>query len=136
MAYLRLTMRKITEILRLKFGFGLSLRAVALSLNVSYGTVANYIKRAEAAGLDWPLPPDIDERSLGRLLFPSTGATAHSGFIDLDYLSIYQELKSPIVTKLLLWQEYRERNPDNGYSYAQFCDRYRVWKGTQKLSIF
>ena len=135
MAYLRLTMRKITEILRLKFGVGLSMRAVALSLNVGYGTVANYIKRAEAAGLDWPLPPDIDERSLGRLLFPSTGATAHSGFIDLDYRSIYQELKSPIVTKLLLWQEYRERNPDNGYSYAQFCHRYRVWQGTQKLSM-
>ena len=91
-------MRKITEILRLKFGLGLSMRAVALSLNVGYGTVANYIKRAEAAGLDWPLPPDIDDRSLGRLLFPSTGATAHSGFIDLDYLSIYQELKSPIVS--------------------------------------
>ena len=72
-------MRKITEILRLKFGVGLSMRAVALSLNVSYGTVANYIKRAEAAGLDWPLPPDIDERSLGRLLFPSTGATAQLG---------------------------------------------------------
>ena len=34
MAYLRLTMRKITEILRLKFGVGLSLRAVALSLNI------------------------------------------------------------------------------------------------------
>ena len=128
-------MRKITEILRLKFGVGLSMRAVALSLNVGYGTVANYIKRAEAAGLDWPLPPDIDERSLGRLLFPSTGATTHSGFIDLDYRSIYQELKSPIVTKLLLWQEYRERNPDNGYSYAQFCHRYRVWQGTQKLSM-
>ena len=105
MAYLRLTMHKITENLRLKFGFDLSLRAVALPLNIGYGTEANYIKRAEEAGLDWPLPPDIDERSLGRLLFPSIGATAHSGFIDLDYLSIYQELKSPIVTKRLQWQE-------------------------------
>ena len=92
----------------INFGLGLSLRSVALSLNIGYSTVANYIKRAEEAGLTWPIPPDIDERSLGRLLFPSTGATAHSGFIDLDYLSIYQELKSPIVTRLLLWQEYRE----------------------------
>lgn len=128
-------MRKIKEIIRLKFGVGLSLRAVALSLNIGYGTVANYIKRAEEAGLDWPLPPDIDERTLGRLLFPSAGAKAHSGFVDLDYLSIYQELKSPIVTKQLLWQEYRERNPDAGYSYAQFCHRYKTWLGTQKLSM-
>ncbi len=126
MAYLRSTMRKIKEVLRLKFGLGLSQRAVALSLNIGYGTLANNVKQTEAAGLNWPLPPDIDERSLGRLLFPSPGAMVHSGFIDLDYLSIYQELKSPIVTKLLLWQEYRERNPDNGYSYTQFCHRYRV----------
>ena len=112
MAYLKLTMRKITEIFRLKFGLGLSLRVVALSLNVGYGTVANYIKCTKGVGLDLLLRADIDERSLGRLLIPSTGATVHSGFIDLDYLSIYQELKSPIVTKLLQWQEYRERNLD------------------------
>jgi len=65
MASMRLTMRKIKEIIRLKFGVGLSLRAIQQSLNVSYGTVSNYIRRAEQAGLGWPLPPDIDERTLG-----------------------------------------------------------------------
>jgi hypothetical protein len=58
-------MRKIKEIIRLKFGVGLSLRAIQQSLNVSYGTVSNYIRRAEQAGLGWPLPPDIDEPTLG-----------------------------------------------------------------------
>ena len=128
-------MRKIKEILRLKFAVGLSLRAVALSLNIGYGTVANYIKRAEEAGLDWPLPPDIDERTLGRLLFPSTGAKAHTGFIDLDYLSIYRELQSPIMTKQLLWQEYREANTADRCSDAPFCHRYKTWLGTQKRSM-
>ena len=99
-------MRKIKEIIRLKFGVGLSLRAIQQSLNVSYGTVSNYIRRAEQAGLGWPLPPDIDERTLGRLLFPSTGSQGHQGFAELDYVSIYQELKSPLVTKFLLWKEY------------------------------
>ena len=33
-------MRKITEILRLKFGVGLSIRAVALFLNIGHGTVS------------------------------------------------------------------------------------------------
>ena len=104
-------MRKIKEIIRLKFGVGLSLRAIQQSLNVSYGTVSNYIRRAEQAGLGWPLPPDIDERTLGRLLFPSAGSQGHQGFAELDYVSIYQELKSPLVTKFLLWQEYREHYP-------------------------
>jgi len=128
-------MRKIKEIIRLKFGVGLSLRAIQQSLNVSYGTVSNYIRRAEQAGLGWPLPPDIDERTLARLLFPSTGSQGHQGFAALDYVSIYQELKSPLVTKFLLWQEYRERHPEDGYSYAQFCHRYLAWQQIQKPSM-
>ena len=55
--------------------------------------MSNYIRRAEQAGLGWPLPPDIDERTLGRLLFPSAGSQGHQGFAELDYVSIYQELK-------------------------------------------
>jgi len=35
----------------------------------------------------------------------------------------------------LLWQEYREQYPDDGYSYAQFCHRYLQWLGYQKRSM-
>jgi len=97
--------------------------------------VSNYIRRAEQAGLGWPLPPDIDERTLGRLLFPSAGSQGHQGFAELDYVSIYQELKSPLVTKFLLWQEYREHHPEDGYSYAQYCHRYLAWQQVQKPSM-
>ena len=31
-----------------------------------------------------------------------------------------------------LWQEYREQQPD-GYSYSQYCERYRQWKSRQNL---
>lgn len=63
-------MRKIKEILRLKFESGLSRRASASALNIAYGTVANYLARADTANIPWPLPEDMDERVLGRLLFP------------------------------------------------------------------
>jgi transposase len=33
------------------------------------------------------------------------------------------------VTLELLWQEYREQYPDNGYGYSRFCDLYRRWRG-------
>ena len=115
-------MRKIKEIIRLKFGVGLSLRAIQQSLNVSYGTVSNYIRRAEQAGLGWPLPPDIDERTVGRLLFPSTGSQGHQGFAELDYVSIYQELKSLLGHQVLavaripgalssVYEQAKARNP-------------------------
>jgi len=48
---------------------------------------------------------------------------------------VHQELKTKGVTKLLLWQEYRQQHPDDGYSYAQYCHRYRVWQGQQQRSM-
>jgi transposase len=28
---------------------------------------------------------------------------------------------------MLLWLEYREAHPDEGYAYSQFCELYREW---------
>lgn len=135
MAAKRLTMRKIREILRLYHEAGLKRRAIALALNIGYGTVVNYLNRAQQAQVGWPLPADLDERDLARMLFPSQQSTGPRQFAELDYLAIQRELKHKYVTKLLVWQEYRQRHPDNGYSYAQFCHRYKVWLEQQKRSM-
>jgi len=46
-------MRKITDILRLRYQAGLSLRGIGQALNIGYGTVADYLKRADQAGLSY-----------------------------------------------------------------------------------
>jgi transposase len=58
----RLTMRKIREILRLRWGLQLSERVVARSCRISHSTVGDYVKRAERAGLQWPLPEELSEK--------------------------------------------------------------------------
>ena len=69
MAGKRLPMRKIREILRLKWEVGLSHRAIARSCSVGLGTVSLYLQRAQKAGLSWPLPEELDEAALeARLL--------------------------------------------------------------------
>lgn len=128
-------MRKIKDILRLRHEAGLSYRAIAQALNIGYGTVVDYLDRAEKAKLDWPLPPDMPERDLGRLLFPTQPRTGQRRFAEPDWLAIQQELRLKHVTKQLLWQEYRQRHPDDGYSYAQFCHRYLRWLGCQQRSM-
>lgn len=128
-------MRKIKEVLRLHHEAGLSRRRVSQALNISYGSAVNYINRAQQAGLTWPLPEDMDERTLGRLLFPSQPATGQRRFAEPDFLSVHQELKHKGVTKQLLWQEYRQQHPEDGYSYAQFCHRYLQWLGCQQRSM-
>ena len=60
MAQERLTMRKIREILRLKYEAKLSNRAIADACKVSNSTVGEYLKRAKAAGVNWPIG-DIEE---------------------------------------------------------------------------
>jgi len=65
----RLSMRKIKDVLRLK-AQGLSDRKVAQSVKAGRATVRRIQDRAEAAGLDWPLPDDLTESALDALLFP------------------------------------------------------------------
>ena len=128
-------MRKIKDILRLRHEAGLPYRGIANALNIGYGTVVDYLNRAEHAGLAWPLPEGMLERDLGRLLFPTQTATGQRRFAEPDFPTVCQELKRKGVTKLLLWQEYRQRHPDDGYCYAQFCHRYKVWLGCQQRSM-
>ena len=61
-------MRKIRDILRLRYEAGLAYRGIANALNIGYGTVVDYLKRAERAGLSWSIPEGLMERDLGQLL--------------------------------------------------------------------
>jgi transposase len=131
----KLSMQKIKQILQLHHESGLSRRAISIAVGTSYGSVANYLNRAHKAGISWPLPKGMDERDLGRLLFPSQATSKSRRFTEPDFPQIHQELKQKGVTKLLLWEEYRQAHPNDGYSYAQFCHRYKVWRGHQARSM-
>ena len=78
-------MRKIRDILRYRHEAGMSYRGIAQALNIGYGTVVDYLNRAESAGLGWPLPADLQERDLGRLLFPTQTRTGQRRFAEPDF---------------------------------------------------
>ncbi len=134
MAQERLTMRKIREVLRLKWGCGLSNRAIARSCSISHSTVGEYLRRAEEAGLSWPLPSDLDEERLSELLFPLTPDSNSRVIPCPDWSWIHAELRKKSVTLRLLWVEYREEHP-SGYGYSQFCALYRKWAKRLKPSM-
>jgi DNA-binding MarR family transcriptional regulator len=62
MAQIKVTMRQIQEILRLKHQNHLSVREIARSCGLPTSTVGDYLKRAEAAGIGWPLPEGPTEQ--------------------------------------------------------------------------
>ena len=51
----RKSMRKIRQVLKLALEAGLGRRQIARSLSMSPTTVAEYVRRAQAAELTWPL---------------------------------------------------------------------------------
>ena len=69
-------MRKLKEILRLRFEAGLSYRQIAAAAKVSVGVAVKYVAQAKRAGLAWPLPENQDEVALARLLGQSTDVPA------------------------------------------------------------
>jgi transposase len=125
----RLTLRKISEILRLKDA-GLSNRAIARACKISNSTAGEYLRRAQAAGLSWPLPEGFSEDNLFQQLFPQSNSENNPERPLPNWETVRAELKKKGVTLKLLWIEYRDKNP-GGYGYTQFCDYYRNWAKTQ-----
>jgi len=121
-----LSMRKIEEILRLKYEAGLSHRAIAQSCSVSPSTVSEYVTHAKAAGLSWPLPEGLSSEALDGLLFPQRGPASRRNILQPDWVEVHKELRRKSVTLSLLWVEYRQEHP-KGYGYSQFCYHYRQW---------
>jgi len=130
MANRRLPMRKIKEVLRLKYDCGLSAREIARSCQVSRSTVADYLMKAQAAGLSWPEASTLTDAWIEERLFPAKPVSIAVKHPEPDYEHIFNELRAYRkfnLTLTQLWLEYKEKNPD-GYQYSWFCDGYRHWK--------
>ena len=127
----RLPVRKTTEVLRLRAA-GISARQIARSVGVARITVAEYCRRADAAGVSWPLPDGLDDDALDALLFPPAAPGAERPVP--DWAAVHKELRSRRhhMTLRLLWLEWREQHPD-GWAYSQFCEHYRRWLATKDV---
>ena len=126
----RLSMRKIRDVLRLS-AEGLSTRQIAASLAIGRTTLQGYLDRAREAAVIWPLPPEMSDTYLERLIFPRTARDILSRAAPPDWAQIHRELRRKGVTLSLLWEEYRADHPE-GYGYSRFCELYTQWEG--KLS--
>src|SRR4051812_46971481 len=67
----RLSMRRIRQVLHLHFGAQASARVIAREVGVGRSTVQDYLARATAAGLGWPLAPDLTDAAIEQRLFPA-----------------------------------------------------------------
>ncbi len=122
-------MRKTKEVLRLRYELRLGHRQIARSCSIGQSTVYDYLKRAEAAGIAWPLPEGWDDERLERALFvyPSD-QERRPQHPQPDFASIHEQLQRHAhLTLALVWEEYRQARPE-GYRYSRFCELYQRWR--------
>lgn len=118
-------MRKIRQVLRLALDAGVSRRSISRSLGLSRDVVTDYLTRAAAAGLTWPLPPDLDDAQLEDRLFPQLAINLLRK-PEPDWAVIHQEMKRKGATLQVLHEEFLADQP-HGIGYSLFCERYRDW---------
>lgn len=123
-------MRKIREVLRLKVEAGLSDRQIAAAVGSARSTVQECLRRCRAAGIRWPLPPELDEAQLLARLYRRIAPLA---VVRLpDFAAVHRELARAGVTRQLLWEDYKAAHPE-GLQYTAFCVHYQRWLATQEL---
>jgi transposase len=130
----RIGMRGAREVIRLKSSC-VSTHEIARRLGVARSTVRETLKRAETAGLGWPLPEDMNDPALEAALYANRRSKrGHRRIAEPDWASVHRELKRKHVTLLILWDEYIAANP-GGYSYSRFCELYRAFEKTLSVTM-
>lgn len=129
----RTEMRKIRDVLRLKFEVGLSNRDIGKCLNLGPATVSEVLARFKTSELSWPLPDSLSDHHLESKLYVMAPAKRKKRLP--NFMQMKTELKHRHMTKLLLWQEYCKEDSATAYGYTQFCEHYQTWIRKQKRSM-
>ena len=129
-------MRRIKEVLRLRFELGLGQREIARACAISQGAVHNYLKKVVAAGIPWPLPEGWDEKRVEQAMFGEQSPVERSHERALpNFPSLHEQLQQhPHLTLQLAWEEYRQVHPE-GYGYSRFCELYGRWRRKQDVVL-
>ncbi len=132
MSRLRIHMQAIRTILRYYHAEQYSQREIARLLNLSSGTVRNYLRRAESAGLSWPLPAELTDQALEARLFPTQ--TPSSKRPQPDWQEVHKQLARKGMTLERVYATWIDETP-GGYSYGYFCSLYKAWCQQQTVTM-
>jgi transposase len=126
----RLSMKKIREILRLRFDLGRTHREIGVACGLSASTVGECLARCKREGLGWPPPDELSDSQLEQRIYRIERCKEEIR-PSPDWALVHKELRrsDTHVSRFCLWEEYRKEHPD-GYEYSWFCQEYRAWTAT------
>lgn len=122
MLQIRLILKLLTE--------GCGYREISRITGIHRKTIREYDLRIKETGKDYEALPGLSDAELSGLLVPPKMERLHCTrrhWLEDKMDAYLKELHRPHVTRQLLWEEYRQQQPD-GYSYSQFCDHLQRHK--------
>ena len=125
-------MTRYREIMRLS-AMGQPPADVAAAAGCSPSTARRALKVASEAGLEWPLPEDLGDDAIKRLLYPKKFGK-HGDFPDPDYEWVHEQLKRKGVTRTLLYEEYcdgRRAGGSRPCSVTALNNGYAEWAASR-----
>ena len=131
----RINVEKIREILRLRQELKFSVRKIANALQISKTTVGEYLAEFKRSGLSYYDFTHMTDTEVV-CLFEKNNKSANPMYESLakEFPKYEKELARVGVTLYLLWEEYKERNPE-GFSYSRFCHHFRMWENKLKAGM-
>lgn len=135
----RLTMRKVREVLRLRFECGRSYKEIAASAVLGETTVHDYLRRARVASFTWEDARAMTDAEVEAKLFTGLNRSEPPVRVPVDFAWVHHELSKAGVTLQTLWVEYREgattAAPAKPYEYSRFCALYAQWRKCLAVSM-
>jgi len=135
MAGTRITMSTLKQILLLR-SLGTGKNKIARITNVSKVTINSYLDQITRKGYVLQDLIQMDEPALEAVFSNKRENEEFMRYNDLKNMFSYftEELGRVGVNRMVLWQEYKEKNPQ-GYSYSQFCYHFQQWNANKKSSL-
>ncbi|WP_095158046.1 IS21 family transposase [Pseudomonas sp. Irchel 3E13] len=130
---MKLPMHAVREVLRLATDSTLSNRAIGRMAKLSHNSVRKIRDHLALSGELWEDLRGLGDDALAGRLWLSRKAPVNRKARP-QWINVHEQMKQADVTLELLWQEYRESEPE-GLSYAQYTRLYREWVKLQKLSM-
>ena len=134
----KINMSTIRRILELKYRNALTTRQIETITKVSKSSVANYLQIYIDLKSSLEEVLALNDSDLEALFFPESRSTKEATNTEKvkhpDWNEVRQELSKKGMTRQLLWEEHKEKNP-NLYSYSQFNRYYKKFLSTVNPSM-
>ncbi|MDT4289551.1 IS21 family transposase [Methylomonas sp. MO1] len=130
---MKISITTLRQVIRLLADPDLSMRSIGISCRISPNTVRAVRVVLLGKQLTWADLHALDDGKLYQALFGDKKSGDSRKPVP-DWIQVHSEMYKRDMTLQLLWEEYRQCNPE-GFSYEQYCRRYRAWKRSCKISL-